>query len=124
MTSKLNPNRSSNILRCGDREARTIFTNHDRAADGSCHRGAPHILRARMRPRMWGPPPCQLPSARSQFRKPDLDLPLRGLRRIGAVDKIEGDLGAKLTANRAGLGLHRIGGANDLASSLDRVGAL
>ena len=57
----------------------------------------------------------------SALREPDPDLALGGLRRVGAVHEIEGDLGAELAPDRAGVRLRRIGGADHLARRLDCV---
>ena len=52
------------------------------------------------------------------------DLALGRLVGVGAVDEVEGDLGAEVAADRAGLGLDRVGGADQLAGRLDGLDAL
>src|SRR4051812_48511270 len=75
---------------------------------------------------------CGDPDARTTFRdspsgelgEPDPDLPLGRLVGVGAVDHVEGHLEGEVAADRAGSGLDRVGGANQLARRLHRFGAL
>ena len=60
----------------------------------------------------------------AELREPDADLALGRLVGVGAVDEVEGHLGAEVAADRAGLGLDRVGRADQLARGLDGLDAL
>src|SRR5215203_2042826 len=57
----------------------------------------------------------------SELGEPDPDLALGGLRRVGAVHEIEGDLGRELPSDRAGIRLERVRRADQLTRRRHRA---